>query len=61
MILAAALALAAPAPAERRAVLDALRPAVEAQFGAPVAFVVRATAIRYGEIGAPDLKRGLGC
>jgi hypothetical protein len=35
-----ALIAAAPAPAERKAVLDALRPAVEARLGPNVEFVV---------------------
>lgn len=45
---AIALMLAAPTPAERRAVLDALRPAVEAQLGANVEFVVQAIRVEGG-------------
>ncbi len=49
MILSAALlALAAPAPAERRAMLDALRPAVEARLGPKVEFVVQTIRVEGG-------------
>ena len=48
MMLALSLAAAALAPIERRAVLDALRPAVERKLGADVEFVVQAIRVENG-------------
>ena len=45
---AAFLVLAAPASAERKAVLDALRPVVEARLGSDIEFVVQAVRIEGG-------------
>jgi hypothetical protein len=56
-----ALAAAAPAPAERKAVLDALRPAVEARLGPNVEFVVAHLRIEDGwafVIADPQRKGG---
>ena len=56
-----ALAAAAPAPAERKAVLDALRPAVEARLGPDVEFVVAHLRIEGGwafVIADPQRKGG---
>ena len=58
----AALAVAAaPAPAERKAVLDALRPAVEAKLGPGVEFVVTVLRVENGwafVIADPQRKGG---
>ena len=48
MMLALALAAAAPAPVERKAVLDALRPAVERKLGPNVEFVVQVIRVEDG-------------
>ena len=56
-----ALAAAAPAPAERKAVFDALRPAVEARLGPDVEFVVAHLRIEGGwafVIADPQRKGG---
>ena len=56
-----ALSAAAPAPAERKAVLDALRPAVEARLGPNVEFVVAHLRIEDGwafVIADPQRKGG---
>ena len=56
-----ALAAAAPPPAERKAVLDALRPAVEARLGPNVEFVVAHLRIEDGwafVIADPQRKGG---
>jgi hypothetical protein len=42
------MAAASPAPSERRAVLDALRPAVEARLGPDVQFVVQVIRVEKG-------------
>jgi hypothetical protein len=43
-----ALAAVAPAPAERKAVLDALRPRVEARLGPDIEFVVQVIRVENG-------------
>ena len=48
MMLALALAAAAPAATERKAVLDALRPAVERKLGPNVEFVVQVIRVENG-------------
>jgi hypothetical protein len=48
VIVALALAAAAPAPVERKAVLNALRPAVEAKLGSDVEFVVQVIRVEDG-------------
>ena len=47
-LFALALAAAAPAPVERKAVLNALRPAVEAKLGSDVQFVVHVIRVEDG-------------
>lgn len=46
--LSTAVAVAAPSPSERKALLDALRPAVEARLGPNVEFVVQVIRVEKG-------------
>ena len=57
-----ATAPAPPGSAQRRAILDALRPAVEARFGPPVEFVVTRIQVRRGwaVVMADPQRRGGG-
>jgi hypothetical protein len=59
-LILAALALSGAAPAERKAVLNALRPAVEAKLGARVEFVVTHIAVedRWAFVVADPQRRG---